>query len=68
MRAYIESTSLVDAGDQKRSATAAARGQIRESSVSAVEYSAHMHISPPSMRACSSGASFSASPDIGSTA
>ena len=67
MRAYIESTSLAEAGDQRRSAIAAARGQVRESTISEVVYSAQMHISPPRMRDLSSGPSLSASPDIGST-
>ena len=38
-------------GDHSRSAIAAARGQIRESMVSALTYSVHMHASPPRIRA-----------------
>ena len=50
----MSSTSRVSAGDQSRSAIAAARGQIRESMVSGVTNSAHMQASPPSTRAAAS--------------
>ena len=46
---------------------AAARGQIRESTVSGPTSSAHMHASPPMMRDACSGASLAASPPSGST-
>jgi hypothetical protein len=55
-------------GDQKRSAIAAIRGQMRESTVSELTYSAHMQASPPRMRAASSASSTRAAPSSGSTA
>src|SRR5579884_2248921 len=51
---YIKSTSRSSAGDHSLSAIAARRGQMRESTVSAFTSSAHMHASPPRMRAASS--------------
>ena len=50
MRAYIDATSRVLRGDQRRSAMAAVRGQMRLSTFSGVTYSDHMVASPPRMR------------------
>ena len=52
--------------DSRRSAIAAVRGQIRESTFSAVTYSLHMHASPPSTRFFSSGLRFAPAPPSGS--
>ena len=47
----MSAVSLISRGDQKRSAIAAMRGQMRESTVSGLTYSEHMQASPPRMRA-----------------
>ena len=65
-RRYMSSTSLTVAGDQKRSAMAAMRGQMRESMVSGPTNSLHMQASPPSTRAVCA-ASSPASAAMGST-
>jgi hypothetical protein len=49
-RRYMSSTFRTAAGDQKRSAMAAVRGQMRESMVSGVTSSVHMVASPPRMK------------------
>ena len=64
----MESTSVTPSGDHRRSAIAAARGQMRESIFSGDTYSAHMQASPPRMRALSSGVRLAVGPLIGSTA
>ena len=63
----MDSTSVVLAGDHSLSATTAARGHTRESTVSSVTYSLHMHASPPRMCAVSALVSWPASPLRGST-
>jgi hypothetical protein len=51
----MSSTLAVSRGDQKRSAIAAVRGQIRESIVSGPTHSPHIVASPPSTCAASAG-------------
>ena len=53
-RRSLSARTRTQPGDQKRSAIAAVRGQIRESTVSGETYSAHIVASPPSTRAASS--------------
>ena len=48
-RRYMSAVSLMSRGDQRRSAMAAVRGQIRESMVSLVVHSDHIVASPPRM-------------------
>ena len=67
MRSYIESMSAISRGDQSLSAMAAVRGQMRESTVSASTSSAHMHASPPRIRAACSGVSCAVAAPSGST-
>ena len=64
----MSATSTTVDGDQYRSATAAMRGQMRESTVSGVTHSAHMHASPPMIRAFASVDRFAISLPSGSTA
>ena len=52
-RRYMSSTSSTSRGDQKRSAIAAVRGQMRESIVSGPTHSPHIVASPPRMCAAS---------------
>ncbi len=54
-RRYMDATSLISCGDQNRSAMAAVRGQMRESTFSGLTNSVHMQTSPPRMRDFSAG-------------
>ena len=62
----MELASFASLVDQSRSAIAAALGQIRESTVSALTYSAHIQASPPRIRADCSGVNCAAGPLSGS--
>ena len=53
----MSATSRIGPGDQKRSAMAAVRGQILESTVSGETYSAHIVASPPRIRSAWSSVS-----------
>ncbi len=64
----MSSTSFTSRGDQSRSAIAAVRGQMRESTISAVVNSDHIVASPPRMRARSASGSWSTPLSQGSTA
>ncbi len=55
-------------GDHKRSAMAASRGQMCESTFSGVTHSAHWHDSPPRIRLFSSGVRVAAASLMGSMA
>ena len=64
----MSSTSVTSRGDHSRSAIAAVRGQMRESTISGVVNSDHMVASPPRMRARSASGSWSTPLPHGSVA